>query len=187
MAEFSYFGDWNDAWFILEIIMSVPGLRFVPDIIYKKQKVVYFEDFDSYRRSVRHPSKGYIWGPFSEVRPVFFNIGESGKSKNGDKYVIDLIGGGMKFQFQPCGLYDLGDFTNISIGSISYQQWYFRGNSEETVFPDARLKDAYRQITNRLKRYLIRKKIKRSFWIGPSALKLVQAGEAKITAKGIVG
>ena len=184
MAEFRFYADWEDSWELLRIILEDKSLEYIPDIYYIRPKEERITDVAKYMKHAKVPSSGYVYGPFSEAKPILQKF--QGPKPYRGKYRIDKIWGGQKIRYCPGGLWDLrklgeGDYTSLGHGFVDYDQWFWKGKTEEAVVPTEQMKQYYKDIVKRMKKYLQKSKDSgRPIFVGPSGLRRLQSGEARI-------
>lgn len=182
MAEFKFYGDWSDARNLLELILEERELAFIFDTYYSKKVAPRITNITELPESLPFLS-GYIWGPYSEAEPEFYRF--KGPQPNRGKFVIAPFAGGQKMKYCPCQLNDLnalglGLGKTLSPGFIDYNSWFWRGNSEEMVLPGKLLKEYYKRIVAKFKKYLVKMHDKKTVWISPHAHKLIKANFAEL-------
>lgn len=186
MAQFDFFGTWEDSWRLLQEIIKFNDVTFVPDLIYDSPEPIFIntinEEAKEYIKIKRHL---YIWGKLFSKYPPLLLRRESGP-KEGTYYVqVDYSGPSLELILPAC--FEENGLINLNTGMVTYSKEYLNPESGNWENPSKELKDVYKNICTLLKKsILIRYDLKTSYqWIGKNAVKLLQENKAQIIAKGV--
>lgn len=189
MAEFHFYGTWEDTWKHLQRIAAETSLVGAIDQWYTSPKVYEFTGVtDEVKRLVKkNPrifflSDRYTYFPFHFIGPTPSGLLRIDPEWSGP--TLDL-------SFPAC--FECGEKVCIRSGRLFYQRRYIDPESEEYYKPPHELKQAFKEIQSVLKKDLTRlqtsyrmtgqrgvKNTKAPIWIGSNALRLLDEGIAKI-------
>jgi hypothetical protein len=162
-------------------LMSSLDIRVVVDRPYDAPVPEFFDFLnENVLATVRRYPKVYLFGTFLKFGPIFW---KQTTGANTDKYVVASNDGGPSLVLSLARETSTGD---VGWGVLSYAREYRNPHTEEWERPSEDLKRAFDEVQKIMRRHLKRHKLKNSFWIGVDALQRFEAGELKITAKGVV-
>jgi len=189
MADFYFYGTWEDSWTYLETLIHLERFTFVVDMWYTEPVPLQFRTVTADVESiVRKRPRLYLWSDeYSQFPPVFGNPTSHGLM------MIHLSEGGPALDLALPACFELKGKLSVGIGSLGYQPQYQNPETGEWYKPPETLKRAYREMRALLQKSLVRRyawsrsitgrgirpEIK-TYWVGPNAAALLEAGEADI-------
>ncbi|HJT34424.1 MAG TPA: hypothetical protein VJ783_20500 [Pirellulales bacterium] len=177
VAEFSFFGTWNDSWELLGSILEVEGPKFVPDLKYDTDEPLFISTVDdSFKAMMLERRHTFIWSSNFSVFPPLLRRISAGAAKG--KYFVDLSARGPALELTLPVCYRGARGLELGAGVLAYGRRTFNPSNGAWEGPSGQLIRGYAEVKNRLKDRLVRGPRTRNKWFGPEALRLIEAGEA---------
>ncbi len=184
MAEFHFYGSYDDTLQILQALLRYDGIAFTPRLNYPGPIPPSFHDVTNELRDAIHINRGLILtGPFSETPLVLQEI--TGGKYDGT-FVLDTTRGGpfLELELPMCKKLD-GVHWHLGPGSLFHPREFWDESGNNRIPLSGSSKAAYEFLVNAIKSVVRRKKIGESTrWIGPSAISLLDRAEALILVQG---
>lgn len=139
MAEFTFFGVWEDSLQILTALVDTHLFTFVVDKAYIDKNFLAFQSLnDQIIREIRHRNKVYLWSKEYSHYPPYMEALPSGKwdiyeFRGGPALNLALFGSSIK-----------DGLTRLGYGSISYLSYYLHPGTDEPYKPPVELKESFK-------------------------------------------
>lgn len=191
MAEFRFFGTWNDYWGILDAILSHREYSLVPDLLYDKSEPVFITTLDDpAKEMLRVKGSGYLWSTkFSRWPPVMKRI-EGGEADG--KYYVMLGEGGPCLHLVSPACYEEGGVLMLDFGELYYPKWTTAPGTNIAIEPSPELRQGFQEVKTIIKRQVVRLKVSPDLrelvelkvgpghWSGRQASRMLEEGRARI-------
>jgi len=189
MADFYFYGTWEDSWTYLETLARLERFTFVVDMWYTKPIPFQFRTLtDEIKSTVYKQRRVYLWSDeYSRFPPDF------GEPTSNGLMMIDPIGGGPALDLSLPACFEREGKLSVGLGWFGYQLQYKNPETGEWYKPPEALKRAYKEIRALLRKNMV-KRFARSrsitdrgikprietLWVGPNAAALLEVGKADI-------
>lgn len=179
MAEFQFYGTWDDTWRVLKRILAREGTAFVADLAYHFPRPVWIRHLTSQAKEILHRRRRvYVFGEDFSLRPPCLVQPMTGSVAG--KHFVYLAGGGqgLELALPNCQL-DEGVWQ-LDAGRLTYPHEFWDAERGRWEKPTTALKAAFTDVKARMRTELEQHLPIRDLWIGPAAWDLVTAGKARI-------
>jgi hypothetical protein len=179
MAQFDFYGTWDDSWGIVAAILENKEYSLVPDLLYDKPEPVFVTKFnDIAKELLLQKRNAFLWSPKFSVFPPFMKRIEGGEAA-GKFYVGLSVGGPYLRLFLPPS-YEEGSVINLVLGSLHCPKWTTKPGTYIAIKPSPELRAGFKEVTAIIKRQLVQSKARPVIWIGQEASRLVEEGRARV-------
>jgi hypothetical protein len=189
MADFFFYGTWEDSWMYLETLVHLERFTFAIDMWYAEPAPFQFETMtDEVENIVRKRRRLYLWSSEYSRFPFVF----SAPTSNG-LMMIDPTVSGPVLDLSLPDCFDVEGRLSIGLGSLGYQPQYENPETGELYKPPEALKQAYKEIRALLQKGMVKrfarsrsitefgiKPAVESLWVGANAVTLLETGTADI-------
>jgi hypothetical protein len=186
MAEFNFYGTHEDWWLYLDALVQRGGYTFVMDLWYKEPKVVSFTaPTDQVQGQILKRPVLYLWSDrYSKFPPYLEQLS--------DCAMIDRFNSGPALHLSLPSWYEKDGEWRLGAGWLVYEQEYRDPRTGEWYKPPPAMKEDFLTVRKllqqlMLKRYAVfplqpgeKKPEVQTLWIGPDAVKRLDADEAQI-------
>lgn len=179
MAEFQFYGTWDDTWAVLKAVLRRESIAFVADLAYHYPRPVWIRTLTSHAREMLHRRRRvYVFGEDFSTRPPCLVQQMTGSVAG--KHFVYLAGGGQGLELAlPNSHLDEGVWQ-LDAGRLTYPHEFWNGERGRWEKPTTALKGAFLDVKARLRGELEQHLPIRDLWIGPHAWDLVRDGKARI-------
>jgi hypothetical protein len=185
MAEFHYYGTFDESLAILGDVLSLGGLEALHDHGVRRP-----EDLPRFgllteelKDRLRLVPRYFIVGPFTGS-PLSFDVLETGPYAG--EYRIQETENGPVLRGWLAQLREIDGLPTLCSGDFGHQRHYWDTRTNTGFWPPDDLKKSYAQIVRRMKRHLVQHQLGKKVWITPGALGLLLAGKARIKDIGVL-
>lgn len=187
MAEFSFLGTWADSQTILRSIFAQEDIRFLPDRWYSSDVPDVFTELNETLLGILHDRRhGFICCERFTRFPMTLVQHTSGQRAG--EYRINPNGGGPCLELTLPAAFEDSGVLCLNTGCLSHsrqflnpQTWLWESHSEQ-------LRSGYKAILKSVRGCLQRSDrwTSTATYIGDEAVRLLDAGKARIVAKGLL-
>lgn len=180
MASFEYYATFDESIEILRDLMNEHDLFVIPDrrAFDEPEAETYNTVNDALVAELRKRRAVFLGGNFTR-NPMGVKKFNSGPYK-GKYYVSEGIGGPV-LQFILAVVNVVDNIPTLVPGSLSYIRYYYDTSTEEYEAAPPELQKAHKDIVRTMRKHLVSVKHDgKNIFIGPGALKQLQAGQVRI-------
>lgn len=183
VAQFGFFGTWDDSWNLLSLLERRGDVSFILDVWRSSPEIQVFSIVSHrFRGMLRDHPRLFVLPRIYLDAPGRATLQNSGE-KSGQYFMRETGGPFLSLTLPAC--YEESDCICLNTGRLSYPVKYFDYCTDDGLpAPDA-LKLTYRDIVKSFKKALLKHKVNSTVWIGHHALKLLKEGRARIVALGV--
>ncbi len=189
MAEFCFFGTWEDSLAWLEMLCQMRRFTFVDDGWYTTPVSRQFTSVPGGPPEwLRKPATLFLWADsYSRFPPVFTKL------KSDDLMRIDLVRGGPAMRLGLPACFEREGRPSVGRGYLEYQSEYQNLETGEWYKPPEALKQAYSELRTLLRRSMVKRfawqhtmtklglrPMIETYWLGRHAAELLDEGKADI-------
>ena len=179
MAQFDFFGTWNDWWGILGHILATKVYSLIPDLKYDKPEPLFVTKVDdSVKTMILDRRNGFIWSPIFSRFPLSMELIKEGQ--NAGKYFVSPTRGGpcLRLVLPPC--YEEDRIIHLGRGMLSCPKWTITPFTKVPEKPSAELRLGFKEVKEIIKNRIVYLKDPFKIWIGQHGKELVEEGRAVI-------
>lgn len=192
MAEFEFYGTFEDSWTQLERLVAANRFTFLIDMAYKERKPFEFKELTEEIKQIliRHP-KVFLWSDVYSRFPPFFT------QSNDGIFSIYPLKGGPSLELSFPRSFEHETKTRLVAGYLMHQTSYANAEIGGNYIVPEELRHAYAVVKQILQRNLVKRYAQVHIfrnglprdevdicWIGQNALALLDAGTAEIQIAG---
>jgi hypothetical protein len=184
MAEFTFLATWTDSLSVLRSIFAQMEIRFVPDRWYPSDIPDAFTALDDTLLGIlRECRKGFILSDRISKFPIGL-VEQRNGPRAGQYYARPTLGGPCLELTLPAAFEDRGILC-LNTGSLVRHREFFNPATSLWEKPSMDLKAEYQKMAKIIRTCLTKPDHRSSVWIGREARRMLEAGKARITAKGL--
>lgn len=178
MAQFDFFGTWEDSWEILEKVIMTFNCKLIPDLWYSSEIINMYEavteDLKLHLVKRRHL---FILKQIDEVSMNGFLKNRAIHSNGQYRIDPEIFGETIELTLPAC--YKNNNITMLGLGMLTYCREYYNFTKNSWEKPTNELKTFYADLRKVIRRCIISKKYpKGKIWIGRDAFRKVSEGKA---------
>lgn len=189
MADFYFYGTWEDSWRYMEILACMRRFTFVVDMWYTEPIPVQFETLTDEVKDIVYKQRGlYLWSKeFSRFPPIF------GKPTSSGLMRIHLSESGPALDLVLPACFEYEGRLSVGLGWFGYQPQYQNPETGEWYKPPEALKRTYQEIRTLLRKNMVKRFVRSriitghgirptidTLWLGRDAAALLETGKADI-------
>jgi hypothetical protein len=185
MPDFSYYATFDESIALLDKLVKECHVRLILDLGRFAEPIapLYNEVSSEVIEQLRRRRALFLAGSFTKY-PLKFGQRVEGPAA-GSYYIIIPEGGPlMHMTLATVNIID-GQLTLVS-GMVSYQKLYINPNTGLSEPASIQVKEAYKAIVKTTKKWLVPYQLAMKIWIGPVALRMLKAKQARIIDQGVL-
>lgn len=186
MAEFNYYCTWDESLDYLHELVNLQRFTFVVDMWYSSiDEILQFTSLsDPIMNILQKHSRLYLWSEeYSRFPPILIGPHTSNLSL----IYNSNCGPALDILF-PHGYKEENEIARLGCGFLMYQPYYVYPGTYNSYAPPEKLKQAYKDVRTLLQKKMVKgfstRTASRPFWIGKTAINLLENGQAVIRIGG---
>lgn len=192
MAQFDFYGTWEDSLTFLETLVRLDRFTFVVDMWYTEPVPFQFKTLtDEVVAVVRKRTRVYLWADEYSRFPPYFG------EPTDELWMINPTHGGPALDLSLPACFEREGKLCLASGNLFYQPQYCNPETGEWYKPPEALKRAYYEVRALLRKGMVKRYVRsrtvvngaikptiEPLWIGPNAMALLEKSEAGILIDG---
>jgi hypothetical protein len=180
MAQFDFYGNWEDSWQVVESILLNKNIKVLPDMWYDKPVPKYFTKLNEELKQLLLKKRRLYLSHYevSIYRPIF-EICEKGIMIG--KYSVSSNWGGPFLDLTLPGVFDIEGVIQLGPGTLTYPKLVQNPQTMGWEDTGPAIREAYKEICDVIKKVMIRqKRNSKNFLIGADGLNVMKTKDVYI-------